>query len=326
MSCSLTEEKLLRRGPICKDCKKGHCGQVCPRNKCGWIHSNHGCPEIPFTPEGIPTITEVPLEGVEPKKVKLTLPIEGMEWCWLCGSRRHEEICPRRDEIDTEFGYQRLKELLQQIVKAEGKLGKGTEMIDKIPGVEEEMNFLGTLPFQVPDKKSVGPQLIQPLEGKKPNAKPIKVGGGPQWPSKPSTSTPVRGTWGTKGQSADKPTKGVPSTGREEGNRSQREDQPPSRPPPKDDRGGGRSGNGNGGGGDSDDDGDNGDDDEDDDDNDDDDEGDDEDGEDTELVTESEEVEEQAAPGGRGVPAGAGGGGDESPPGPGVGNMGPRGR
>ena len=40
------------------------------------------------------------------------------------------------------------------------------------------------------------------------------MGGGPQWPSKPSTSTPVRATGGTKGQPLDKPTKGVPSTGK----------------------------------------------------------------------------------------------------------------
>ena len=37
------------------------------------------------------------------------------------------------------------------MVKAEGMLGKGTEITNKIPGVEEEINFLGT-PL-VPDKK-----------------------------------------------------------------------------------------------------------------------------------------------------------------------------
>ena len=172
----LTEEEMLRRGPTCKDFKKGHYGQVCPCNKYGWIHPHHGCPERSLTPEDIPTITEVSLESVEPKKIKLTLPIEGMEWCWLCGSHEPKEICSRRDKIDTEFGHQRLKELLQQIVKAERKLEKCTGIIDKIPGVEEEINFLGTPPFPVPDKKSVGPQLIQPPEGKKPHVKPIEIG------------------------------------------------------------------------------------------------------------------------------------------------------
>ena len=171
---------MLRREPTCKDCKKGHYGQVCPCNECGWIHPHHSCPERPFMPEDILTITEVLPEGVEPRKIKLTLPIEGKEWCWLCGSHGPKEICPRRDEINTEFGHQRLKELLQQIVKAKGKLEKGTEMVDKIPGVEEDINFLGTPPFPVLDKKSVGPQLIQPPEGKKPHVKPIEVGHGPQ--------------------------------------------------------------------------------------------------------------------------------------------------
>ena len=77
----LTVKEMLRRRPICKDCKKGHYGQVCPCNKCGWIYPHHGCPERSFMQEDIPTITEVLLEGVEPKKIKLTLPIEGMEWC-----------------------------------------------------------------------------------------------------------------------------------------------------------------------------------------------------------------------------------------------------
>ena len=130
--------------------------------------------------------------------------------------------------------------------------------------------------------------------------------GGTQWPSKPSTSTPVRDTGGTKGQPPGKPTKGVPSTGRGK----VMEIKEKINPHPDhllrmmgeeaemvmvmvD------------GGDDDDDDGN----DDNDDDDDDDDEGDDEDEEDTELVTESEEVEEQAAPGGRGVPARAGGGG-----------------
>ena len=160
-------------------------------------------------------------------------------------------------------------------------------MIDKIPGVEEEINFLGTPPFPVPDKKSVDSLLIQPPEGKKPHIKPIEVGGGSQWPSKPSMSTPVRGTGGTRGQLPGKPTKGVPPTGRGESNGNQGGQTPP-RPPPKNDEEGGRNGNGDDGGGE-------------DDDNDGDDDDDDE--EDTESVTENEEVEEQTAPGGRGVSA-----------------------
>ena len=170
-------------------------------------------------------------------------------------------------------------------------------MPNKIPGIEEEIYFLGTPPFPVPDKKPVGPRLIQPPEGKKPHIKPIEVGGGPQWPSKPSTSTPVRGTGGTKGQPPGKPTKGVPSTGRGKVMEIKEKINPqPGHPLEtmedevemvmvvvvEDD---------------------------DDDNDDDDDEGDDEDEQDTESVTESEWAEEQVAPAGRVVPARAGGGG-----------------
>ena len=34
----MTEEEMLRQGPRCKDCHKEHFGQVCPCDKCGWIH------------------------------------------------------------------------------------------------------------------------------------------------------------------------------------------------------------------------------------------------------------------------------------------------
>ena len=47
----MTEEEMLRSGPVCKNCHKEHYGQVCPCNKCGWIHPHHGCLDRPFTPE-----------------------------------------------------------------------------------------------------------------------------------------------------------------------------------------------------------------------------------------------------------------------------------
>ena len=112
----MTEEEMLRRGPMCKDCHKGHFGQVCPCNKCGWIHPHHGCLDRPFTPEEIPTITEVPPENSQNKEIKLTVPIKGERWCWLCKSHGPEKVCPRKDEIGTEYGRQRLKELLQEMV------------------------------------------------------------------------------------------------------------------------------------------------------------------------------------------------------------------
>ena len=120
----MTEEEMLRRGPMCKHCHKGHFGQVCPCNKCGWIHPHRGCLDRPFTPEEIPTITEVLSENSQNREIKLTVPIKGERWCWLCKSHGPEKICPRKDEIGTEYGRQRLKELLQEMVKPQESLSK----------------------------------------------------------------------------------------------------------------------------------------------------------------------------------------------------------
>ena len=86
----ITEEEMLRRGLMCKDCHKGHFGQVCPCNKCGWIHPHRGCLDRPFTPEEIPTITKIPSENNQNKEIKLTVPIKGECWCWLCKSHGPE--------------------------------------------------------------------------------------------------------------------------------------------------------------------------------------------------------------------------------------------
>ena len=120
----MTEEEMLRRGPMCKDCHKGLFVQVCLCNKCGWIHPHCGCLDRPFTPEEIPTITEVPSENNQNKEIKLKVPIKGEHWCWLCKSHGPEKICPEKDEIDAEYGRQRLKELLQEMMKPQESLGE----------------------------------------------------------------------------------------------------------------------------------------------------------------------------------------------------------
>ena len=135
----MTEKEMLRRGPMCKDCHKEHHGQVCPCNKCGWIHPHHGCLGRPFTPEEIPTITEVPPEDSETNEIKLTVPIKGKCWCWLCKSHGPEEVCPRKDEVSTEYGRQRLKELLQEMVKAEEKSKLDQGKNGKIPEVDQSV-------------------------------------------------------------------------------------------------------------------------------------------------------------------------------------------
>ena len=157
-------------------------------------------------------------------------------------------------------------------------------------------------------KEFVGPKVVQPPEGKTPSVKPIELGGGAQWPSKPTTSTPSKLMGSSGGQPLGKSTQRTFNV-RGRGNKSgQEEKQPPSRPPPREN--GGNGGNGNGG--------DDGDDDRDDEDDDDDDE--------TKTATESEGRENPNVPVGGGAPGGDDGGGDGPPPNLGVGNVGPRGR
>ena len=303
----ITEEEMLRRGPMCKNCHKGHFGQVCPCNKCGWIHPHRGCLDRPFSPEEIPTITKVPPENNLNEEIKLTVPIKGERWCWLCKSHGPEKICPRKDEIDTEYGRQRLKELLQDMLKPQESLGEEWNNNDVTSKVSQEECLLETPSYSTEKGELIGPKIVQPPQNKTPYIKPVELGGGAQWPSKPTTTTPSESTGGVRKQSKtrqeQKPTAGRAGTGDDP-----EEEQSLPRPPPRGNGDGGGGGNGNNGGGD-------------DDGDDDDDEGDNaEDDEDTETITESENGEQQNAPGG-------GGDGDGEPSSnPGSGNVGPRGK
>ena len=295
----MTKEEMLRRGLMCKDCHKEHFGQVCLCNKCGWIHPHRGCLDRPFTPEEILTITEIPPENSQVKEIKLMVPIKGEHWCWLCKSHSPEKICPRKDEIDTEYGRQRLKEFLQEMVKPQERLGVELDRNGATPEVDQEAWLLETLSYSTGKGELVGPKIVQPPQGKTPHIKAVELGGGAQWPSKPTTTTPSKSPGNAVEQSPTKLSQ-KPTAGRGGTRDDQEEEQFPPRPPPRENGGGGGGGDGNGGGG-------GGDDDED------------EDDEDTETVTESENGEEQNVPGG-------GGGGDEPPSNPGGGNVGPRGR
>ena len=124
---------------MCKDYHKEHYGQVCPCNKCGWIHPHHGCLDRPFTPEEIPTITEVPPEDSETK------------------SHGPEEVCPGKDEVSTEYGRQRLKELLQEMVKAEEKSRLDQGENGKIPEVNQKVWVLRTPSLVTTKEEFVGP-------------------------------------------------------------------------------------------------------------------------------------------------------------------------
>ena len=301
----MTEEEMLRRGPMCKDCHKGHFGQVCSCNKCGWIHPHHGCLDRPFTLEEIPTITEIPPEYSPIKEISLTVPIKGEHWCWLCKSHGPEKICPRKDEIDTEYGRQGLKELLQEMVKPQERLGVELDSNGVIPEVNQE-----TPSYSIQKGEPIGPKIVQLLQDKKPHIKPVEFRGGAQWPSKPTTTTSSKSLGSVVGQSPTK-WRQKPTAGRDGTRDDQEEEQFLPRPPLRGNGGGGDGGDGNGGGGD---------DDGDDDDDEGDDDEEDEDDKDTETVTESENGEKQNAPGG------GGGGGDEPSSNPRGGNVGPRGK
>ena len=203
----MTELELLRSGPMCKDCQKEHYGQVCLCNKYGWIHPHHGCLDRPFTSEEIPTVVYVPPEDSKTKEIKLTVLIKGKHWCWLCKSHGPEKVCPRKDEIGTEYGRQRLKELLQEMVNTEEKLELGEEKNGGVPKKIRKHGFSGDSTICHHKGEPVGPKIIQPPEGKKPHIKPAEVEGGAQWLTKP-TSTPSKGTSSAGGQPPRKPTQG----------------------------------------------------------------------------------------------------------------------
>ena len=171
----------------------------------------------PFTPEEIPTITEVPPENSQNREIQLTVPIKGKCWCWLCKSHGPEKICPRKDEIGTEYGRQRLKQLLQEMVKPQESL---SEEWNK-NGVTSEVNqgeWLSETPSYHTEKgELIGPKIVQPPQNKTPHIKPVELGGGAQWPSKPTTTTPSESTGSVGRQSptrqGQKPTAGRGGTG-----------------------------------------------------------------------------------------------------------------
>ena len=95
----------------------------------------------------------------------------------MCKSHGPEKVCPRKDEIGTEYCRQRLKELLQVMVKSEekSKLDKGKN--GKIPERDQRVWVLEAPPLGITKKEFVEPKVVQPPEGKMPSVKPIELGG-----------------------------------------------------------------------------------------------------------------------------------------------------
>ena len=187
------------------------------------------------------------------------------------------------------------------MVKSQERLGAELDNNGVIPELNQK-----TPSYSIEKGELIGPKIVQPPQDKTPHIKPVELGGGAQWPSKPTTTTSSKSPGDVVEQSPTK-WRQKPTAGRDGTRDDQEEEQFLPMPPPKGNGGGGDGGDGNGGGGD-------------DDDDEGDDEEEDEDDEDTEKVTESENGEKQNAPGG------GGGGGDEPPSNPGSGNVGPRGK
>ena len=72
----------------------------------------------------------------------------------MCKSHGPEEVCPRKDEIGTGYGRQRLKELLQEMVKAEEKSKLDQEKNGRIPEEVQRVWVLEAPPL-VTTKKSL---------------------------------------------------------------------------------------------------------------------------------------------------------------------------
>ena len=160
------------------------------------------------------------------------------------------------------------------MVKPQENLGEEWDRNGVTSEVNQEAWLLET-PSCITEKgELIGPKIVQPSQGKTPHIKPVELGGGAQWPSKPITTTPSKSTGSVGGQSPTK-RRQKPTAGRGGTKDDQEEEQFPPRPPPRRNGGGGDDGDGNGGGGD---------DDGDDDDDEDDDEEEDEEDKDTETT------------------------------------------
>ena len=73
---------------------------------------------------------------------------------------------PRKDEIDTESGRQRLKELLQEMVKPQERLGVELDRNGATPKVDQEAWLLETPSYSTGKGELVGPKIVQPPQGK----------------------------------------------------------------------------------------------------------------------------------------------------------------
>ena len=81
----------------------------------------------------------------------------------MCKSHGPEKVCPRKDEIGTEYGRQRLKELLQEMVKSEERLKLEQRVNCITPEINQAAWTLETPPFVAEKGEPMGPKVVHPI-------------------------------------------------------------------------------------------------------------------------------------------------------------------
>ena len=84
------------------------------------------------------------------------------------------------------------------MVKPQEKLGEELDKNDVTSGVNQEAWFLETPSYSTEKGELIGPKIVKPPQNKTPHIKPVELGGGAQWPSKPTTNTSSESTGGVR--------------------------------------------------------------------------------------------------------------------------------
>ena len=79
------------------------------------------------------------------------------------------------------------------MVKPQDKLGVELDRNDITSEVNQKVWLLETSSYNTEKGELTGPKTVQPPQGKTHHIKPVKLGGGAKWPSKPTTTTSSKG-------------------------------------------------------------------------------------------------------------------------------------
>ena len=90
------------------------------------------------------------------------------------------------------------------MMKPQENLGEEWNNNNVTSKVSQEVWLLETPSYSTEKGELIGPKILQPPQDKTPHIKPVELGGGAQWPSKPTTTTPSESTGGVRRQDKDK--------------------------------------------------------------------------------------------------------------------------